>query len=359
MNTSNHMVQSNNSKISKHNINKSNKKSLIIVAIIVIGIFLVSFGLGRYPIPVKDVIHYLFAGIFNQSSLDWDSSAVKVFFYIRLPRVIVALTVGAALAVAGTVFQGMFRNPLVSPDILGVTSGCSFGAAMGILIGGSTALLVPSLSFIFGIFAMLAAYTIASATKGESTIMLVLSGMVVSAFFSAALSLVKFIADPYDKLPSIVYWLMGQFSRVTWDVAITLLIVVIPCFIAIYLLSWKLDVLSLGDDEAASLGLNVKLLRLSLITAATFLVAASVSAAGAIGWVGLVIPHIARMLSSSEHTISIPMATLVGGGFLLLMDDFARNITTGEIPIGILTAAIGAPFFAYLLIKRTNGVWNR
>lgn len=355
MSTSSHSQQSQQKNIRK----KSYKKQFMIVSVIVLGIFLVSFGLGRYPIPIRDVVNFLTFGIFSKETIDMSATASKVFYSIRLPRVIAAMTVGAALSVSGAVFQGMFRNPLVSPDILGVTSGASFGAAMGILLGGTTAYMVPTFAFIFGVLAMVAAYTIATATRGESTIMLVLSGMVVSSFFSAALSLIKFVADPQDKLPSIVYWLMGQFSRITWDATITLLLVVVPCMIVVYLLSWKLDLLSLGDDEAASLGLNVNMLRFLLITAATFLVAVSVSTAGAIGWVGLVVPHIARMLSGSEHTVSIPMAALVGGGFLLLMDDFARNITTGEIPIGILTAAIGAPFFAYLLIKRKNNVWNR
>jgi len=338
---------------------KLNKPFFILICIIVGGIFLVSLGLGRYPIAVKDVISLLLTGLMSPQELNWTDSATSVFYHIRLPRVIVALAVGAALAVAGTVFQGMFRNPLVSPDILGVTSGCSFGAAIGILMPSTSVYIVSIFAFLFGILAMAAAYSISSASRGEQTIMLILAGMVVSAFFSAALSFLKYVADPYEQLPSIVFWLMGGFSRVTWDIAFALLIVVVPCLIVVYLLSWKLDLLSLGDDEAVSLGINVKLLRFLLIMTATFLVAAAVSAAGTIAWVGLVIPHIARMLSSSEHTISIPMATLVGGGFVLLMDDFARNLMTSEIPISILTAALGAPFFAYLLIKRTNGVWNR
>lgn len=338
---------------------KANKLTFSIVTLLLIAIFLVSLGLGRYYIPVTDVVKIAIQGIFAKSSLDFSDTATSVFYYIRLPRILAALLVGASLAVAGTVFQGMFRNPLVSPDILGVTSGCSFGAAMGILISTSSIYLISSLSFVFGIIAMAAAYAIATATRGESTIMLVLSGMVVSAFFSAALSLIKYLADPYEQLPSIVFWLMGGFSRITWDSALILMAITIPCMIIVYLLAWKLDLLSLGDDEAQALGVNVKFLRFTLITAATFLVAASVSAAGAIAWVGLVIPHIARMLSSSEHTISVPMAALVGGAFLLLMDDVARNLITAEIPIGILTAAIGAPFFGYLLIRRSGAAWNR
>lgn len=339
--------------------NKLNKPFFFIVLALVVGIFLVSLGWGRYPIPVAKVAQLLATGIFDKASLDWNDPAISVFYHIRLPRVLVALLVGASLAVAGTVFQGMFRNPLVSPDILGVTSGCSFGAALGILLPFASVYSVSIMAFIFGVVAMAFAYGISTASKGEPTIMLILAGMVVSAFFTAALSFVQYTADPYNELPAIIFWIMGGFFRTNWEIALVLLFTVVPFMIIIYLLSWKLDLLSLGDDEANALGLNVKLLRFVLITSTTFLVAISVSAAGTIAWVGLVIPHIARMLTGSEHTVSIPMAALVGGGFVLLMDDLARNLTTSEIPISILTAALGAPFFAYLLIKRTHKAWNR
>lgn len=344
------------------NVNPLNKKVnylpyFLITLSILFVIFLISLGWGRYPIPLTELFSIIVSLITGNA--DMNDSATSVFFYIRLPRVIVALLVGAALAVAGTIFQGMFRNPLVSPDILGVTSGCSFGAALGILLPISSIYTVSISAFLFGIVAMAAAYAISVASKGDAVILLVLAGMVVSAFFTAALSLLQYVADPYNELPAIIFWIMGGFFRVNWEMAITLMVTIIPCLLIAYFLGWKLDLLSLGDEEAASLGINVRILRFTLIVVATFMVAASVSIAGTIAWVGLVIPHIARMLTSSEHTVSIPMATLVGGGFVLLMDDFARNITTSEIPISILTAALGAPFFAYLLIRKTNKVWNR
>ncbi|OEF95903.1 FecCD family ABC transporter permease [Desulfuribacillus alkaliarsenatis] len=338
---------------------KSNSKLFVVVGIVVIAIFVLSLTLGRYSIPAGEAIRLFIQGLFRPGSLDFNDPTVSVFFYIRLPRIVVALLVGAALAVAGAIFQGMFRNPLVSPDILGVSSGCSFGAALGILMPFATIYSISISSFVFGTLAMGAAYAISKASKGEPIIMLILAGMVVSAFFTAALSFLQYVADPYNELPAIIFWIMGGFFRITWDIAIILAITIIPCLIIAWLLAWKLDLLSLGDDEAQSLGLNVKLLRFVLIIVATFMVAASVSAAGTIAWVGLVIPHIARMLTSSEHTMSVPMSMFVGGGFVLLMDTVARNLTTAEIPISILTAALGAPFFAYLLISRSHKAWNR
>lgn len=336
---------------------KSYKLSFIIITSILIGIFLLSLGWGRYPIPVKDVLSIM--GNLLTGQADFDDTATSVFFHIRLPRVIVAFLIGAALSVAGAIFQGMFRNPLVSPDILGVSSGSSFGAALGILIPFAGIYTISISAFMFGIIAMFIAYTISKASKGDSVITLVLAGMVVSALFSAALSLLQYLADPYEQLPAIVFWIMGGFFRINWEMAIGIIVTIIPCLILAYFLGWKLDILSLGDEEASSLGVNVKWLRLVLIVIGTFMVAASVSVAGTVSWVGLVIPHIARMLSSSEHTISIPMSALVGGTFVLLMDDLARSITTSEIPISVLTSALGAPFFAYLLIMRSNKVWNR
>lgn len=345
----------------KHYQLNNKKKSYFvhftIAALLVIAIFTVSLTLGRFSIPIKELAEII-RSFFN-GTYDLDDSATSVFFYIRLPRIIAALLVGAALSVAGTVFQGIFRNPLVSPDILGVTSGSSFGAALGILLPFASIYSVSISAFIFGLIAMVIAYTIATASRGESVIMLVLAGMIVSAFFTAGLSLIQAVADPYNELPAIIFWIMGGFFRVNWEMTIILIIIVIPCLIISYLLGWKLDLLSLGDEEAASLGINVKILRVTLIVVSTVMVAASVSIAGTISWIGLVIPHIARMLTSSEHTISIPMATFVGAGFLLLIDNIARNITASEVPISILTAALGAPFFAYLLISRSNKAWNR
>lgn len=339
------------------NPKESYSKHFFFAGSFIVVLFFASMTIGRYAISLPELFAIIWSLI--NGTYDMSDSATSLFFHIRLPRIIAALLVGAALSVAGSIFQGIFRNPLVSPDILGVTSGASFGAAIGILLPFASIYAVSASAFVFGIIAMAFAYTIATASKGESVIVLVLAGMVVSAFFTAGLSFIQAVADPYNELPAIIFWIMGGFFRVNWDMTMILIVIIIPCLIIAYMLGWKLDLLSLGDEEAASLGLNVKVLRISLIIVATVMVAASVSIAGSISWIGLVIPHIARMLTSSEHTISIPMSTLVGAGFLLLMDGMARNITASEIPISILTAALGAPFFAYLLIRRSNKVWNR
>lgn len=326
---------------------------IIITSGIVLGIFLLSLHLGRYQIASADLWQLIL-----HPGQQVDNPDANVFFYIRLPRILVAILVGAALSAAGALFQGLFRNPLVSPDILGVSSGCCVGAALGILLCAQSSYLMQILAFVFGIIAMLFAYGIAKAARGEAIIMLVLAGMVVSGFFSAVLSFLKYIADPYEQLPTIVFWIMGGFYRSNWDMVINLFVIVAPCLLILIMLSWKVNVLSLGDEEAASLGINVRWFRFVLISLATMMVAGSVSVSGTISWVGLVMPHIARMLVGADHRLSIPASMLVGSGFVLLMDDLARTFTTAEIPISIMTAAVGAPFFAYLLIRGKGKAWR-
>jgi len=329
---------------------------IILAVIFVIAVFILSMFMGRYRIHPMEVVQLLSAA----PSTWLDTSDTSVFYYIRLPRVIMAGLVGAALSASGALFQGMFRNPLVSPDILGVSSGCCFGAAMGILISNYFyhPYLIPVMAFIFGILAMMAAYGIAKVSRGEQVVMLILAGMVVGGFFSAALSFVKYIADPYEDLPAIVFWIMGGFFQANWDMVFNLFFTLVPCMVLLYLLSWRINVMSLGDEEASALGVNVRRLRLTLLGLATFMVASSVSAAGTIGWVGLVVPHIARMLVGPDHKLAIPMSIFMGAGFVMLMDNLARCLTSSEIPISILTAAIGTPFFAYLLIKGKGNAWK-
>jgi iron complex transport system permease protein len=250
----------------------------------------------------------------------------------------------------------MFRNPLVSPDVLGVSSGAALGAAIGILLPGGGS--IQAWAFCSGVAAVALTYGIARAPRGQSVVMLVLAGMVVSAFFGAALSFLKYVADPYEQLPAIVFWLMGGFYRASWPVVRSLVLTVLPGAALLLLTSWKLNILSLGDEEALSLGVNVRVMRPLLIAAATLMVAGAVSAAGTISWVGLVVPHIARMLAGADHDRSMPVAMLFGAGFMLLMDDLARSLTTAEIPVGILTSAIGAPFFGYLLITGRREAWR-
>lgn len=318
--------------------------------------FCLSLFCGRYEIEPSRLVQLL-----KLAPAEWLNQAdASVFYYIRLPRIILAMLVGASLSASGALFQGMFRNPLVSPDILGVSAGCCFGAAAGIILSSYVAYpyLIPLLAFIAGIIAMSLAYGIAAVSRGEPIVMLILAGMVVGGFFSAGLSFLKYMADPYEDLPAIVFWMMGGFYRANWDIVTDLLVTLLPCMILLCLLAWKINVLSLGDEEAAALGVNVRVFRLLLIGVATFMVAGSVSVTGTIGWVGLIIPHIARMLVGSDHKLVIPMSMLIGGAFVMLMDNLARCMTTSEIPISILTAALGTPFFAYLLIKGRGKEWG-
>jgi iron complex transport system permease protein len=344
-------------RVLQDNQNKTGPKlNIFISTILVFLIFGFSLFWGRYHIEPLELVQ-----LFAIAPAEWlNSPEASVFYYIRLPRIFLAMTVGAALAAAGSLFQGMFRNPLVSPDILGVSSGCCLGAALGILLSRYSAnpYLIQVLAFSFGIMAMAMAYGIARLSRGEPVVMLILSGMVVGGFFSAALSFIKYAADPYEDLPAIVFWIMGGFYRANWEVLFNLLLVVIPCIALLVLLAWKINIISLGDEEASSLGINVRFLRLLLISVATLMVAACVSVSGTIGWVGLVVPHIARMLVGPDHKFSLPMSILIGGGFVMLMDNLARCLSSSEIPISILTAAIGTPFFAYLLIKGRGNAWR-
>ncbi|WP_374712188.1 FecCD family ABC transporter permease [Symbiobacterium terraclitae] len=331
-------------------------RALILSGLFTAAVVLLSFGMGRYAIAPGEVLGILWQIATLQFDPQTAGEAARVLYYIRLPRILLAALTGVALAGAGTLFQGMFRNPLVSPDVLGVSSGAALGAAIGILLPGGGS--IQAWAFCSGVAAVALTYGIARAARGQSVVMLVLAGMVVSAFFGAALSFLKYVADPYEQLPAIVFWLMGGFYRASWPVVRSLVLTVLPGAALLLLTSWKLNILSLGDEEALSLGVNVRVMRPLLIAAATLMVAGAVSAAGTISWVGLVVPHIGRMLAGADHDRSMPVAMLFGAGFMLLMDDLARSLTTAEIPVGILTSAIGAPFFGYLLITGRREAWR-
>jgi len=275
----------------------------------------------------------------------------SIFFLIRLPRVIIVSIIGMALSISGHIYQSMFRNPLVSPNILGVSAGSSFGAALGIILPLNFPYLIEISAFGFGILAVTISYNISRLTKTSPVLVLILAGIIVSSFFNSLLSFLKYISDPYNELPSITYWIMGGFFKSTWNETITIIIFIIPVMIILLLLSNQLNLLSLGDDDAIGLGLEVKRLRKVFIVLTTFIVALSVSVCGAIAWIGLIIPHISRTICGSNHYVSLPATMLIGAITLLFADNIARTITSGEIPIGILISFVGAPFFAYLLIK--------
>jgi iron complex transport system permease protein len=284
----------------------------------------------------------------------WTNADETILFQIRLPRIIAAVIVGAALSMAGAAYQGLFKNPLVSPDILGVSSGAGFGAALAILF--STAAWMTQVSaFIGGILAVLTSYFLSRLYKTGQILVLVLSGVIVSAFFGALLSVTKYVADPYEKLPTIIFWLMGSLSSVRYNDILSILPTLIFGGGVLILIRWRINLLSLSQDEAKTLGIDLKKITRIIIICATLLTAASVCISGIVGWVGLVIPHLGRMITGPDYRKLLPFTIVMGASYLLIMDDLSRTIIATEIPLGILTALLGAPFFAYLLWRRKTG----
>ena len=312
-----------------------------------------SICLGRYEISPAEAAQVI-GGLVTGDTSAFDPIKVNVVQSVRLPRILMALLVGAALAAAGCTFQAVFGNPLVSPDILGVSSGAGFGAALGILISGS-AFVIQGLALGFGLLAVGLVIMLGRVQKRTQLYMLVLAGVIVTALFNAFTSLVKYVADPYEKLPTITTWLMGSMSTASYADVLVQAAVTLPCLVVLLALRWKLNLLSLDEEEARSLGVNVGRLRIVAIVVATLLTATSVSLCGIIGWVGLVMPHVGRMLLGNDHRVLMPAATLLGASYLLLIDDISRSVTGVEIPISILTAIVGAPFFAWLLRRTGKG----
>ncbi|ADK82920.1 FecCD family ABC transporter permease [Sediminispirochaeta smaragdinae] len=335
----------------------TNRKKIVwaLLVILPIVLFFFSLTLGRYPISFTTCIKILASTIFPIHK-SWSVTDATVVLQIRLPRTFLAMCVGGALSISGAAFQGIFRNPLVSPDILGVSAAAGFGAALAILISGDPAL-VRLLAFSFGLTGVMITYFLSRVYKTTSVVMLVLSGVVVSAFFSALISVAKYVADPYSKLPAITFWLMGGLNTVsTRDIWWTLPPLVLGITLLL-LVRWRINILSFGDEEASSLGINTELLKAIVIFSVTLMTAASVCISGIIGWVGLVIPHIGRMLVGPDHKVLLPVTLIIGAFYLLAMDDIARTVSSAEIPLGILTAIVGSPFFGYL-IRKTRGGWS-
>lgn len=329
---------------------------------LVIASFFFSLFVGRYPLDPPTVITILTAAVTDIIPIPgvdiphtWPDVMDTIIFRIRLPRICAAMLVGAGLAVSGASFQGLFRNPLVSPSILGVAAGAGFGAALGILISDST-MVVQALAFVFGIVAVTATYMLSRVYKTTTTtLVLVLSGIIVGAFFTALISLAKYVADPDEELPAIVFWLMGSLADVNTSELLWVAATIIVGSIVLLLIRWRINILAMGEDEAKSLGVNTRVMTAVIIVASTFITAAAVCIAGLVGWVGLVVPHIARMIVGPDYKKIIPVSIMIGAAYLLIVDDIARTLTSAEIPLGILTAIIGAPVFAYLLRFRRVG----
>lgn len=329
-------------------------KSILSVVVFVL-CFLVSFTLGKYSVTVPQVLEVFRCRITGAEFLG-DPLIPDVVLKIRLPRIIVASIIGGSLAVSGAAYQGLFKNPMVSPDILGASTGAGFGASIAIIFSLSY-VGVQFSAFAFGLIATGLAYGISRiVSRGKEMILtLVLSGMVVSALFSAFVTMIKYVADPLNKLPEITYWLMGGLASVRRNDVQLMVIPAVIGVVILFLMRWKLNVLSFGEEEASALGVNTSRVRFLTIIAATMLTAASVSIGGMIGWVGLIIPHLTRIIVGPNYKDLIPVSFLLGASFLLIVDDVSRTMFPMEIPLGILTAIIGAPFFVGLLFKRKKG----
>lgn len=314
----------------------------------------VSLALGPYPLSPAELLSVVVARLGGPPH-GLAPAAETVLMDIRLPRVVAAVLVGAALSGAGATYQSLFRNPLVSPDILGVSAGAGLGAALGIYLG-LPAVGIQILAFVFGMVTVMLVYVISRAVRAhEPVLVLVLAGVVMGTLAGACISLLKYLADPYDQLPAITFWLLGSLASVTGGDARSTLPLVLVGLVPLVLLRWRMNLMSLGDEEARALGINVGVLRTVFIAAATLITAAAVSISGVIGWVGLVIPHIARMLVGPDFGRLLPTALLLGAAYLLAVDDLARSIAALEIPLGILTAFLGAPFFLWLLARSRRG----
>jgi iron complex transport system permease protein len=317
---------------------------LVVILALAVGAFLVSVGIGRYPIPLEEILKALL------KRPEVEQTVKIVLFQIRVPRVVSAMFVGSALAISGAAFQGLFKNPLVSSYHLGVSSGSGFGAALAIILSGRTAMIQLS-AFVFGALAVALTYGLSRLYKGSSTLALVLSGIIISSLFSALVSLLQYIADPRDKLPAIIFWFMGSLSAVSNESALGIMAPMVIGTVGLMLVRWRINVLSMGEDEAQALGIDLRRIVAIIVSCATLVTTSAVCISGVIGWIGLVIPHIGRMLVGPDYRRLLPTCSLIGAIYLLIMDDIARTLTAGEIPLGILTSLIGAPFFAYLLMK--------
>ena len=337
---------------------RHHKIAMSLAALTLLGLVVAALALGRYRINLGTLAQVVFSALKGGDGNGSLATPSMVLFSVRLPRVIVAVMVGAALSVSGAVFQGIFRNPLVSPSILGVTSGASFGAMLAIFLSGSSAWAVGSSAFLWGLIAVFLAYQIGR-RGGNSVTSLVLAGVIISALFTAGTSFLKYRADPYQQLPAMVFWTMGSFNAIVWADATRASSLIVLGMACIYVLRWWLNPMALSDEDAMALGIDVPRARFIYILITTLIVAASVAACGNIGWVGLVVPHMARIIVGSDHDALIPFSALSGGIFMLVMDTLARVLPGGEIPVGILTSLIGAPFFAYLLItNERKGAWQ-
>ena len=314
-----------------------------------LALFLLSFVVGRYGVPLGQVVRILLSGVLPLGQTWTDNMAIAVL-NVRLPRILLACLVGCGLSAAGTGYQTVFQNPMAAPDILGASSGACFGASLAILTGQS-AVMITVFAFLASLLSVALVYLVGNHTRGNRVVNLLLAGIMVGSLFSACTSYIKLVADPTNQLPQITYWLMGSLSGTRMGTVRFAAVCMAVGLVPLLLLRWRMNLLPLAPDEARAMGVPTDRLRLAVILSSTVLTAAAVSVSGMIGWVGLVIPHLSRRIVGSDCRRLMPMACLFGAAFLLLVDNMARCLTATEIPIGILTAFVGAPFFIYLMVK--------
>lgn len=309
-------------------------------------LFFLSFSVGKYPIGIKELVRTVYAHFIDPSRIS-DRNMETALFNVRLPRIIAVMLVGAGLSVAGASYQGLFKNPIVSPDILGASAGAGFGASLGLLFGLSLPF-VQSFAFLGGMIAVLLTVIVNKNISKDPFLGLVLGGIMITNLCAAFTSYVKLIADADNKLPAITFWLMGGFHSMTNSKLVSILIPIGLSLAVLFAMGWKLNVFSFGEEEARSMGINTGQVRFFVIMASTLITASSVSVAGMVGWVGLVIPHLGRVIVGANFKKLLPTSALLGASYLLLVDDIARNAWSVEIPIGILTAVLGVPFFLFI-----------
>ena len=314
-----------------------------------LALFLLSFVMGRYGVPLGQVVRILLSGVLPLEQT-WTGNMAIAVLNVRLPRILLACLVGCGLSAAGTGYQTVFQNPMAAPDILGASSGACFGAALAILTGQG-AVMITVFAFLASLLSVALVYLVGNHTRGNRVVNLLLAGIMVGSLFSACTSYIKLVADPTNQLPQITYWLMGSLSGTRMGTVRFAAVCMAVGLVPLLLLRWRMNLLTLSPDEARAMGVHTDRLRLAVILSSTVLTAAAVSVSGMIGWVGLVIPHLSRRIVGSDCRRLMPMSCLFGAAFLLLVDNMARCLTATEIPIGILTAFVGAPFFIYLMVR--------
>ncbi|MGW0172400.1 FecCD family ABC transporter permease [Rhodococcus sp. NPDC003322] len=334
----------------------SNTLLVLAFGVVLLVVAIGALAVGRYTVPPNEILRLLLGQVFPIDQT-WYDQERTVVLDVRMPRVLLSIVIGAGLALTGAVMQAVFRNPLASAQVLGVSSGASFGGVLVLLAGLGGAALVGG-AFVGGVVALVLVLAIARAVPGAPLLMIILGGTVVGAMFQAMVSFVTYIADPYSELPSIVFWLMGSLATATYGKVAIAAVPIVSAGVVVLALRWRLNILSMGDEDATAMGLRPQRLRALLLGCVALITAGSVAVAGVVGWVGLVVPHLVRMMVGTDNRRVLPISALLGAIYLTVIDTLARTLTTAEIPIGILTAIIGAPFFVGLLIKNRSRLWG-